>query len=225
MSVVDKALKYVGTKTFVPFGGKSAIASKGMCEAFSRTPFGFKAKYASADEAFKSSAADGRIHNSTDAPAGVPVFFEITTGPNKKFGHVAISVGGGYCVSTSVGVGGTVARVKIADFGTKIWRGAIRLRGWAEYYHGVKVYKSVNSKPLPEYDLSDVKLTKTQIVKLQEGMNKIFPSYSDLLVDGDYGQVTANAVAEFQRRAGLVVDGVAGPITLAALAGFGVKVK
>lgn len=38
-------------------------------------------------------------------------------------------------------------------------------------------------------------------------------------VDGDFGEQTEIAVVAFQRRAGLVDDGVAGPKTLAALAG------
>lgn len=38
-------------------------------------------------------------------------------------------------------------------------------------------------------------------------------------VDGDFGEQTERAVAAFQRRAGLVDDGVVGPKTLAALAG------
>ncbi|OSO71425.1 peptidoglycan-binding protein [Stutzerimonas stutzeri] len=38
-------------------------------------------------------------------------------------------------------------------------------------------------------------------------------------VDGDFGEQTERAVAAFQRRAGLVDDGVAGPKTLSALAG------
>ncbi|WP_047238107.1 N-acetylmuramidase domain-containing protein [Chromobacterium subtsugae] len=40
-----------------------------------------------------------------------------------------------------------------------------------------------------------------------------------LAVDGWYGDATEAAVASFQRRAGLVVDGIAGGKTLAALAG------
>ncbi|MBX9295711.1 N-acetylmuramidase family protein [Chromobacterium vaccinii] len=40
-----------------------------------------------------------------------------------------------------------------------------------------------------------------------------------LAADGWYGDATEAAVAEFQRRAGLVVDGIAGPKTLDALAG------
>lgn len=40
-----------------------------------------------------------------------------------------------------------------------------------------------------------------------------------LYPDGHYGEKTEQAVRDFQRRAGLVADGVAGPKTLAALAG------
>lgn len=39
-------------------------------------------------------------------------------------------------------------------------------------------------------------------------------------VDGDFGEQTERAVVAFQRRAGLVDDGVAGPKTLAALHGY-----
>lgn len=40
-------------------------------------------------------------------------------------------------------------------------------------------------------------------------------------VDGIFGQLTASALAEFQRNAGLPGNGVAGPATLSALARFG----
>lgn len=42
-------------------------------------------------------------------------------------------------------------------------------------------------------------------------------------VDGDFGEQTERAVAAYQRRAGLVDDGVAGPKTLAALHGYDIS--
>lgn len=45
----------------------------------------------------------------------------------------------------------------------------------------------------------------------------------DLFVDGDFGDKTEKAVMAYQRSVGLVVDGIAGPKTLAALAGHDCK--
>ena len=49
---------------------------------------------------------------------------------------------------------------------------------------------------------------------LQARLNRDYPLYSNLVVDGIYGPRTTAVVREFQRRAGLVVDGIAGPRTL-----------
>lgn len=59
---------------------------------------------------------------------------------------------------------------------------------------------------------------------LQSELNRIFPSYSKLKVDSDYGPATEGVVKEFQKRAGLTVDGIAGANTLAKLRTYGAKV-
>lgn len=71
------------------------------------------------------------------------------------------------------------------------------------------------SPPLPNGD--DIK-------GLQAGLNRAFPTYSHLAVDGTYGPSTAAVVREFQSRAGLVADGVVGPLTWAKLGTYGIKV-
>ncbi|MGW0016943.1 peptidoglycan-binding protein [Rhodococcus sp. NPDC003382] len=48
---------------------------------------------------------------------------------------------------------------------------------------------------------------------LQTLLNRAYPLYSRLVVDGDFGPATESVVREFQRRAGLAVDGVVGPAT------------
>ena len=50
-------------------------------------------------------------------------------------------------------------------------------------------------------------------------MNRVYPSYSKLAVDGVFGAGTENAVKEFQRRygRGLVPDGIVGPATRRAM--------
>ncbi|WIX76025.1 peptidoglycan-binding protein [Amycolatopsis carbonis] len=57
------------------------------------------------------------------------------------------------------------------------------------------------------------------VTYLQNLLNKLYPAYSKLAVDGQYGPATAAVVREFQKRAGLAVDGVVGPQTWAKLAG------
>lgn len=45
---------------------------------------------------------------------------------------------------------------------------------------------------------------------LQSLLNRAYPRYSNLTVDGDFGPATESVVREFQRRAGLPVDGIVG---------------
>lgn len=52
---------------------------------------------------------------------------------------------------------------------------------------------------------------------VQARLNRDYPAYSRLVVDGIDGPATRAAVSEFQRRSGLVPDGVAGPLTRARL--------
>lgn len=52
---------------------------------------------------------------------------------------------------------------------------------------------------------------------VQARLNRDYPAYSRLVVDGLDGPATRAAVTEFQRRSGLVPDGVAGPLTRARL--------
>lgn len=56
-----------------------------------------------------------------------------------------------------------------------------------------------------------------QVKILQDRLNGRYPAYSKLRNDGVFGDGTKRVVVEFQRRAGLKVDGVVGPATWAAL--------
>lgn len=59
--------------------------------------------------------------------------------------------------------------------------------------------------------------TGDAVRRLQDRLNRDYPRYSRLVVDGDFGPATEGVVREFQRRANLLVDGIAGPATLKAL--------
>lgn len=62
-----------------------------------------------------------------------------------------------------------------------------------------------------------------RVSALQAGLNKVFPAYSRLVVDGKFGPKTAAVVKEFQRRSSLTVDGIVGPKTTAALKAVGIS--
>lgn len=62
-----------------------------------------------------------------------------------------------------------------------------------------------------------------RVRRLQRGLNRAFPAYSSLVVDGIFGKATGSVVREFQRRSGLAADGIVGPRTRRHLAGYGIK--
>lgn len=59
--------------------------------------------------------------------------------------------------------------------------------------------------------------TGGDVTYLQAFLNRVYRSYSNLTVDGDFGPATEAVVREFQRRARIGVDGVVGPATWRAL--------
>ncbi|WP_446219966.1 peptidoglycan-binding domain-containing protein [Micromonospora sp. IBHARD004] len=67
-------------------------------------------------------------------------------------------------------------------------------------------------------------LSGNDVLALQKGLRRVFPLYAGRLVlDGKFGRATDKAVREFQRRAGLKVNGRVGPATRAALRRYGVR--
>lgn len=65
--------------------------------------------------------------------------------------------------------------------------------------------------------------TGEDVRALQAGLNRVFPSYSKLVVDGDFGPKTESVVQQFQHRSNLVRDGIVGPATRTALSSHGIN--
>ena len=192
---------------------------KGLCLVFVRTCYGIPAKYPSAAEAW---AAPGKRHVTAQVshiPAGAPVFFRV---PSNKFGHVALHLGGGK-FRTNYSARGTVITAGLDHpvFNT------MHLLGWREDLNGVDLHLVApplsTAKPAGHNYAGEAGLSSEQVKRLQEGLNRVFPAYSALRPDGEYGALTAGVVREFQERTGLYPDGVAGPKTLAELKHYGVK--
>lgn len=65
--------------------------------------------------------------------------------------------------------------------------------------------------------LTDPPMRGDDVRVLQAHLNRVYPAYSRLVVDGVFGPATASVVREFQRRSRLVVDAKVGPATRRAL--------
>lgn len=70
--------------------------------------------------------------------------------------------------------------------------------------------------PAPSGGLLQRGSTGDRVKSLQRVLNAWYPNLR-LYVDGDFGPATERAVRDMQARAGLVVDGIAGPATLGRL--------
>jgi hypothetical protein len=102
----------------------------GMCLKFVRTCYNVPPQYATAAIAWSKT----KYRHGSTPPKGVPVWW---TGGSRGFGHVAISAGGGYVISTDSGGRGRVGRTSIAHI-TRAW--GQTYRGWTEDINRVRVY-------------------------------------------------------------------------------------
>jgi hypothetical protein len=73
------------------------------------------------------------------------------------------------------------------------------------------------TKPVPAGGPLRLGQSGNRVKALQLRLNRDYPRYSRLEIDGIYGPATESVVREFQKRAGLAVDGIAGPDTLTRL--------
>ena len=208
----------------------------GFCEKWTRSCFGLPARYSSAYRAYLASKAAGGlvVSDGSDAPAGSVMFWDIVSGKNAPYDHVAPVVARGVVASTSAGPGGTVGLVRITDL-TRRWR--MKPRGWAYIYHGKPLLKKQTTPaPTPPakadpdvlayqkrqnrygaaglypdgIDGSYTKAWRGWVEQAQGFLNNYAGVQGEVVKDGDYGPRFANQVGIVQGRNGLVRDKILG---------------
>lgn len=114
----------------------------GWCLKFCRIMYGVAALYTEADLAWDKAKYR---HTTGVPPKGALVFWRVG-----KFGHIAISDGGGYVYSTDIMRRGKVDRVPIT-YVTSHWRATYL--GWTEDINGVRVITVAVPKAPPRVSL------------------------------------------------------------------------
>lgn len=100
---------------------------------------------------------------------------------------------------------------------------------WDRYIALVQAYANPKPKPpAPSLKPAPARVLNLgsrgdDVKRMQQGMQKIFPTYAPRAADGSYGPDTMRAIREFQTRTGITVDGITGPGTRAALGKHGVR--
>ncbi|HEX3828689.1 MAG TPA: hypothetical protein VHV82_15600 [Sporichthyaceae bacterium] len=103
-----------------------------LCLGFVRTTFGLPEVQSSAIRAWE--AAKYKHRRDANPPAGVPVFW---SGGSSGRGHVAVSLGDGWIVSTDFPYTGHIAKGRLADIAAD-W--GLNYLGWTEDLEGERIY-------------------------------------------------------------------------------------
>jgi hypothetical protein len=114
---------------------------QGFCLQWVRSAFSVDSRFASASVAWREAKRKHPTNSGRHCPRNVPVWW---TGGSQGFGHVAISVGDGRCLSTDAGGPGRVAKVDI-DALTRRW--GLNFQGWSEDINDVRVYDPHPGRP------------------------------------------------------------------------------
>lgn len=186
-------------------------AYSGMCEKFTRTCYEFPARFGSARLAYQAALADGGIvpGDGSDAPAGSVMFWDILTGVNVNFDHVAPVTATGICNSTSAGPGRTVAKVRITDL-TARW--GMRPLGWTTIYHHTLLFvrKEIDEggETGDEGDDTEEDEMKYQGYSTEKKCALPNGSWRTLLIDDDGRETFAGGAGPFQALAQIRAEGL-----------------
>lgn len=113
---------------------------RGLCLSFVRQSFGVEARIPTAGQSWDASRHKHVVRSGAQIPAHVPVHFEMPTVAD----HVALSIGGGLCLSSDAVRTGKVDVISIDRLARK-W-GVSRI-GWTEDMNGVRIWSPRKPKP------------------------------------------------------------------------------
>lgn len=142
--------------------------------------------------------------NPADVPYGAPVWMYSPTTAGKKYGHVAIGLGGGQMRTTAAG--STVKTVSIAAWAAK----GYTVKGWSDWINDVPIDGIVSKQA--RHTLGSrvlmVRAMGTDVGELQRRLSALPTALPLLKDDNDYYTKTAGRVAEFEGQWGLPATGV-----------------
>lgn len=190
----------------------------GQCLATTRQYWNVPSKWGTAALSYEHAAHKHGAASGTDVPRGAPVWW---TGGSDGAGHVAISIGGGLCLSTDWKEPGRIDVARIDDI-TSHW--GLDFKGWTREINDVVVWKP--RAPVATVSLANLKPGKrnADVLKLKKRLHaKDYHGF--ILLSSKFGNGTKHAYAQYQRNLGFTgnaADGVPGELSLKKL-GFAVK--
>lgn len=189
---------------------KIKVGYGGLCLKFVRTVYGIGPKHPSAISAWNNSPDKVSESNPDNIPIGAPIFFS-----GSRYGHTAIYTGNSRMITTD----SSNNRVYETSFTTGAWS-RYKLLGYVRNLNGVTIPglgKPAN-KPKPTVPSGTLKRGSSgdRVKAYQRYMNRVYPAYSKLAVDGSYGPATESVTKEYERRIGAKITGTVPPARLAA---------
>lgn len=191
----------------------------GQCLRVIRQTYSVPSKYPTASSSWVAADHKHFASRGTDVPRGPPVWW---TGGSSGAGHVAISCGGGVCISTDWKSPGRLAYAHIDDI-TALWN--LNFKGWTREINDVVVWMPPQTTH-PTVHLSNLLPRKRNDDVLQVKKRLRAKGYTGFIVTSKYfGPGTRDAYQHYQRRLGYTgsdANGIPGETSLKKL-GFTVK--
>lgn len=192
----------------------------GQCLRTIRQTYNVSSKYPTAASSW--SAADHKHFASSgrDVPRGAPVWW---TGGSSGAGHIAISCGGGVCITTDWKEPGRLAYARIDDI-TSLWN--LNFKGWTREVNDVVVWMPPKQNDRPTVHLHNLRPGKRHddVLKIKKRLAE--KGYKGFLKSSNkYGKGIQKAYATYQRRlgySGADANGIPGRVSLRKL-GFRVQ--